>query len=109
MQLCGMKVEAGEEATPYVDDTTNMVALTGQWNVNTYTINYYVGNGTDTPGNTLLGTSTATYGASTTLTTFANLGGIFPHSSEDKTLYTVDISYIRLFEFRICVFSKSIL
>ena len=45
---------------------------------NTYHINYYVGNGAETAGANLLGTSDCTFGESCTLTTWANLGGTLP-------------------------------
>ena len=65
--------------------SNNNVTLKAQWTANTYTINYYQGNGTSTAGTTLLGTSTVTYDQEITLTTYANLGGVFPYSSAHNT------------------------
>lgn len=45
------------------------------------TINYYQGNGTSTPGTTLLGTSTCIYGETCTLNTYESLNGTFPHTN----------------------------
>ena len=61
------------------------VELSAKWNANTYTINYYIGNGTSTGGVTKLGSSTCKYDSSCDLTSFTNLNGIFPYSSQDNT------------------------
>ena len=61
------------------------VTLYVNWIGNTYTINYYQGNGTSTAGSTKIGSSTCTYGSSCTLTTYADLGATFPISSASNT------------------------
>ena len=63
---------------------TSATTLTANATANVYKINFYQGNGTSTAGNTKLGEMNATYGESVKLTTYADLGGIFPYSIEDK-------------------------
>ena len=87
----GTKYAAGATYTawtPAVGTTTvtkNMYAI---WTGNTYTINYYQGNGTSTAGTTKIGSSTCKYGSSCTLTTYANLGATFPESSSANNTST---------------------
>ena len=52
--------------------------LNAKWNANTYTVEYYTGNGGSSGGATKLGSSSHTYGVAKNLTTFANLGGSAP-------------------------------
>ena len=61
------------------------IELVAKWNANTYTINYYMGNGESTGGVTKLGTSTCKYDSTCALLSFANLNGIFPYSPQDNT------------------------
>ena len=78
LQICGMKVEAGETATPYVDNT-NVYPLTAEWTANTYTIEYYQGNNTTTAGSTKFATTSShTYNTAKALTTYEALGGTAP-------------------------------
>lgn len=65
------------------------VSLYAQWKANSYTITYYLGNGTGIAGATKLGISTCTYDSDCTLSTFSNLGGKFPYSgaNTDQTNY----------------------
>jgi len=65
--------------------STGNKTYTANWSANTYTITYYIGNGTSTAGAKKLGTSTCAYDSSCTLKSFTDLGGIFPHSSADNT------------------------
>jgi len=80
----GTSYASGGSYTPSATSDAE-VTLYAQCEANTYTINYFLGNGLETEGATLIGTSTCTYNASCTLTTFADLGGIFPHSTADNT------------------------
>jgi len=77
----GNSLISGNSVIMGSQDTT----ITANWTVNTYTINYYQGNGTSTAGTKLLGTSTCTYNSTCTLKTYENLEGIFPNSSADNT------------------------
>ncbi|MBQ6476826.1 MAG: InlB B-repeat-containing protein [Bacilli bacterium] len=56
------------------------VTMTANWTAKTYTVNYYLGKA-DGTSPTKLGSSTCTFGSNCTLTTFANLNGVFPYSS----------------------------
>ncbi len=66
-------------------NTDHNITLTATWTGKSYTVNYYLGNGTSTAGTSKLGSSTCTFGTNCTLTTFADLGGIFPYSSAANT------------------------
>lgn len=59
---------------------TQPTTLTANANVNSYTITYYLGNGTSTSGVTKLGTSKCNYNSNCTLTSFSGLNGMFPYS-----------------------------
>ena len=60
-------------------EVTGLEEVVATWSANTYTITYYVGNGTSTAGFERINTSTCTYGSSCTLTTWATLGKKFPN------------------------------
>jgi len=77
----GNSVLSGSTLTIGTEDTK----IRAKWTANSYTITYYIGNGTETAGVTKLGTSTCTYNEQCTLKSFDNLGGIFPYSSADNT------------------------
>lgn len=70
--------------TPAVD-AANIKTFYAKWTANTYTINYYLGNGTSTPGSTKIGTSTCTYDATCTFTSFASMSNTFWADSNGKT------------------------
>lgn len=70
------------------NDTANYVTTNATYVASVsglYKITYYLGNGTSDAGNTKLGTSTCYYGQDCVLTSFSDLGGIFPYSSDDET------------------------
>jgi len=79
----GTQYAAGASYNPNLayNATTFGTTMYAIWNANTYTVNYYLGNGTGTAGSTLLSSSTCTRNTNCTLTTFANLGGTFPGST----------------------------
>lgn len=52
-------------------------------NGNSYTIEYYLGNGTSTNGVTKIGTSTCTFGSACTLKLFSSFNKAFPYSADD--------------------------
>jgi len=74
---------AGDAGANYCisrDDPARNITLYAKWQANSYTVNYYLGNGTSTAGATLIGTSTCVYDSECTLTTWATLGKTFPNS-----------------------------
>ena len=56
-------------------------SVTVEATYNTFTINYYLGKGTSSAGNDLLGTSTCTYGQSCTLSSYASFNKDFRETS----------------------------
>ena len=54
------------------------------WSPISYTITYYLGNGTNSGGATKLGETECYYNAPCELSTFTNLGGVFPYSALDN-------------------------
>lgn len=61
------------------------IAYTATATGNSYTVNYYKGNGTSTAGSTKIGSSSCTFGTACTLKTWATLGAVFPYSSSAST------------------------
>ncbi len=85
----GWNTKADGTGTNYSDSASvtlkSDVTLYAKWKANSYTITYYVGNGSSTAGATKLGTSTCTYNSSCTLKSFSTLGGKFPYSGADSS------------------------
>ena len=64
IQICGVKLEAGETATPYID-STDTYPLKANWTANTYTISYNLDGGALASGKT--NPTSATYDATVTI------------------------------------------
>lgn len=76
-------------STDFCDNTNGdcEVILGVNWTGISYTVNFYRGNHTATPGATKLGSQTCTYGTGCTLKTWSNLGGSVPVSGVGWSFY----------------------
>jgi len=72
---------------PAVRDKDVENTLKAIWAKNEFVINYYLGDGTENPNSTKIGSTKCTYGQTCTLSSFANLNAVFPSNTKGWSFY----------------------
>ena len=82
----GNELGAGGATISISQDSATAITAYVQCTGKPYTVTYYLGNNSSTPGSTQIGNATqCTYGTACSLTSFADLGGVFPYSSASSS------------------------